>query len=445
MADLGDFRYFIEWEAATGIRADEHRATWARFELWIGDECVTQVEDKVSGSARRSIYISLYPLAEWIAFNWWQLRYGYRSAWAVESARGRDRLYKDRVWSSVRSHRVREAGDGFLWPDLAILPEDDEQTLLVWRKDESVPDGWSTRFIAPGVRRAPSREITLLLSTIVEEVVQRLREQGISKCVLMDEWERISASGDNGEADFCVAAAQLGIDPYSEDAISLEEGIVRASSNLTDEVLADFLGVARSDALEEEIDWILSAADDAVRSRSLGTRDIPEIPPVDSVSFYGNSPWRLGWQDARSVRSALNLTPTDGIIVEDWISTVVRPIPNLGMRALGFVDGSNVGRIVLGKEYREKSRRFTAARAIWHFARRSPGMFLVVASYGLRQKMERAFAAEFLAPADGIRQIISDPTAASVDEVENAAENYNVSPLVIQHQIENQLSGTVFE
>src|SRR6266508_2433108 len=63
-----------EWEPAPLVRAAEHRATWARLEIWVGSDCVTLVEDRESESSRRSIYCSLYPLAEWIAFNLWFLR-----------------------------------------------------------------------------------------------------------------------------------------------------------------------------------------------------------------------------------------------------------------------------------------------------------------------------------------------------------------------------------
>ncbi|CAJ58934.1 MULTISPECIES: hypothetical protein [Frankia] len=62
----------IEWIDAPGVRAPEPAATWARYELWVGGRCVTQVEEP-DGTFRRSVYGSVYPLAEWIATNWWPL------------------------------------------------------------------------------------------------------------------------------------------------------------------------------------------------------------------------------------------------------------------------------------------------------------------------------------------------------------------------------------
>jgi hypothetical protein len=62
-----------EWEPAESVRTPEHRATWARIEIKVGSDLVTLVEDRGSGSSRRSIYCPLYPLAEWVAYNWWFL------------------------------------------------------------------------------------------------------------------------------------------------------------------------------------------------------------------------------------------------------------------------------------------------------------------------------------------------------------------------------------
>lgn len=62
----------IEWLDAPGVRAPELAATWARYQIWVNGRCVTQVEEP-GGMFRQSVFGSLYPLAEWIASNWWFL------------------------------------------------------------------------------------------------------------------------------------------------------------------------------------------------------------------------------------------------------------------------------------------------------------------------------------------------------------------------------------
>lgn len=73
----GDFPRYV-W-AMQGVRAPELRSTWARLKAWLDDTCITLAEDVSTGSVRRSISVPLYPLAEWIAFNWLVVDRGRRS------------------------------------------------------------------------------------------------------------------------------------------------------------------------------------------------------------------------------------------------------------------------------------------------------------------------------------------------------------------------------
>jgi len=51
----------------------------------------------------------------------------------------------------------------------------------------------------------------------------------------------------------------------------------------------------------------------------------------------------------------------------------------------------------------------------------------------------RAFAAELLAPAEGLRQYFSRSSGASAEAFESLGNYYGVSPLLVQHQYENQV------
>src|SRR5438309_2067187 len=116
-----ELRFEWEWEPAPAVKAPELRATWSRLELRVGDQCVTRVEDRESDSSRRSIFVPLYPLAEWIAYNWWLLKADARPQVHLTRRRSSGRAAPDAA-SRFRRHTMREAGDGFLWPDLWIVP-----------------------------------------------------------------------------------------------------------------------------------------------------------------------------------------------------------------------------------------------------------------------------------------------------------------------------------
>jgi Zn-dependent peptidase ImmA (M78 family) len=54
--------------------------------------------------------------------------------------------------------------------------------------------------------------------------------------------------------------------------------------------------------------------------------------------------------------------------------------------------------------------------------------------------MNRAFAAEFLAPADLIQERLADSRWDHEEVVEHLAEEFGVSTWVIEYQIRNQIS-----
>jgi len=87
------------------------------------------------------------------------------------------------------------------------------------------------------------------------------------------------------------------------------------------------------------------------------------------------------------------------------------------------------------------NQRFAQARALWHFVFGVPSQsFLLTPAHTDRQRVERAFAAELLAPAEGIRERLqSDEVEFTFEDVEAIARDFGVSPMVIRHQIENQI------
>lgn len=57
-------------------------------------------------------------------------------------------------------------------------------------------------------------------------------------------------------------------------------------------------------------------------------------------------------------------------------------------------------------------------------------------------KTARAFAAESLAPAEGIRDYLAVLPEVTTSAFEAVAGSYDVSPLLVQHQYDNQIART---
>lgn len=436
-------RFAYEWEPGDGVRSPELAATWCRLEIWVGNDCVSRVEDIESGSTRRSLYGSLYPLAEWLAYNWWLIHAHTRPTalpshrWSFSQLRHANR----REYAWLRHHNLRAAGDGFLWPDMTIVPEG-SSARISWFRDENA-DTWPVRFISDGEHSIDSVEAAAVLADLVESVIARLHEQGVEHSALEEEW-RANAGLPSEQRDFCIAAARLGLDPYSVEAEEAGDAVVRASQALEEQLLGEFLDAVDPTALDSGLDWI--AASSGLVHRADGTTDerlsaVREAIVPSSIDDT-QRPWTVGYSQAARVRLVLDLRPSDPFAPEEALVSIVRAEGfDHRLQALGGHSGTGSPALALNMRPLPSTTRFAAARALWHFGRQSDrDRFLLTPARTDVHKIERAFAAELLAPADGLREAFVDaPFPISDEDLDTAAAHYGVSPLVIRHQVDNQL------
>lgn len=434
-----DFKLEWEWAAAPHVKAPEHRATWARIELSVGAEHVTLVEDFDSASSRRSIYCPMYPLAEWIAYNWWLLQANSRPAISIESLRHLPSSLRSVERDRSRRHCMRSIGDGFLWPNLYIIPEGSE-TLVRWSADGSQPASRKIRYLSQGYQFVDSVRLVRVLAGVVESVIARLADQGISGFPLQEEWDAVTRA-DVDETAFCLAAARLGLDPYSE-ADAVEEVLHRAGQELSGNVLEDFLNAADPRRLDAGLEWVLSAQ--TAVAESVSGENL--LPPVGDALRRERpdhrNPWELGWRQARRFRQELRFDPISRVDPSDYMTSLTCASSDRGLQAVGGRAGpGRGGAVVLGGSPSVNSSRFTLSRALWHFLTEDDPAFLIASSYTDRQKIERAFAAELLAPARGIEGMLRSD-ALIEEDLDEIADHFGVSVMVVEHQIQNQLKSS---
>jgi hypothetical protein len=438
-----------DWLPAREVKAPELCATWARLEIRVGGQSLTLVEDVESASSRRSIFVPLYPLAEWIAFNWWALLADSRPAAKLSKLGHQFDLFLEAATKVHRQrHGARGAGDGFLWPNLLILPEG-RSTRLIWRSDSDQDAAHPVKFLTSGESVVDSDSLKQKLGHFVEAVLVRLMESGVSNTALEDEWAAIQAANDD-EAGFCIAAARLGLDPYSE-AAHYEAAILAASESLGNEdLLGDFLDAVEPAQVESTLEWvsktqkeidILAAGKGDLLDLQAKVRDVQPIRP----QWNNLAPWKTGWEQARLVRRLLGVDDSTPIETEKILNSIVRPAPTKSLQAIGGGSSSSSTirseLIVIAQHLRPATKRFTLARSLWHLLWRDTSRFLVTSAHTDRQKVERAFAAELLAPASGIAAKIDGDVFGGLEEeaLEEIAAAYGVSTILVQHQVDNQL------
>ena len=440
-----------EWEAAAQARAPEHRATWARIEIRAGSDFVTLAEDRESGSSRRSIYCPLYPLAEWIVYNWWFLQADTRPSNFLSQDLGVITQASPVLPRSLQErHSIRASGDGFAWPNLVIVP-DGPETRLVWGSDRARSPNWPVRFLTYGDCRVPSELVRHEFELLITETLTRLSEQGVTSTVLENEWEAIQQTGQE-EAEYCRAAARLGLDPYS-DAEPYEEDIMHVAEALRGELLTDFLNAVNPQHISRALTWV-SAGRSVMERRPAAPETLarpegsaPEAGVVRElrakrhglVSAEG-APWEVGYQQARIIRKQIAPDTTARLAVDQYMPSRTRQAPDVSLQALGATTDQRQPLVIIGQRRPVTSNRFTLSRALWHCIWDDSPLFLVTTAHTYRQRAERSFAAELLAPADGIAALLeSPPEAASQEELEQIAQRFGVSSMVIEHQVRNHL------
>ena len=190
-----------EWKDVDGVRGAELAATFALLEIRVDDSIVTRIADLREHTEWDFVYVSVYPLAEWIATNWWFFTHEVSSP-AKES----DPDFRFR-------HSLIAAREGYAYPALQMVPQGG-RTRLVWE-----PDGpaWnSIKFLEGGSAWIDSGEFHTACSNFIDRVINRLLSRGVEGTLLQEEWSAIQEA-DPEEVEFCIAAAQLGWDPYNMD------------------------------------------------------------------------------------------------------------------------------------------------------------------------------------------------------------------------------------
>lgn len=423
-----DFR--VEWEPVDElVRAPELRTTWARLEIWVAGRCITFVEDLPTSSVRRSINVPLYPVAEWAAFNWWLLRFDGRQT---------------RPPGQVERRNLRAAGDGFIWPNLVIVPVGDAVAVR-W---DAVPltKRDSLRYLSSGRSWVDASALQRSLGALIQATIVRLKEYGISHTPLQEEWSRIE-SLDQEEVDFCEAAARFGLDPFSE-GVDRAPSIARAFERLEPELRTDFFDAVQTEAIDDALAWIEDSLAQARRIEesphpSFGLELVSSTVHQAVRPDAGSPPWAIGYEVARGLREALRMSALDRVGEDMPVSLRVVPADVPGLAGVGATPGRASWTRLAVRTGSQDARRFAAARALYHAAATdAPAPYLLTNASSTTQQIGRSFAAEFLAPAEGIRQLLRDNAAhVAEEELARAASHFGASAWIVGHQVQNQLQS----
>ncbi len=411
-----------EWQSAEAARGPELRATWARLTIHVGDSCVTRVRDHAARSVRDGVYGPAYPLAEWIVFHWWPL---LREC--GDPARQHSAVFQHR-------HNLAHASEGFALPDLLLAPTG-PFVQAQWNRRE-LPSCRVT-FLDEGSERMSLANIEEGLRGFIDAVVRRLVEEKVADTPLQQEWAELTSLGSD-DKDFCIRAGSMGLDPFDlADETAAE--VRRIGSELPESLLADFFAAASPDRLASQAESVQRGVQ-IVQQPSSRFGSLKAHRGVCRTRGDGASPLEEGYEAAAGLRGSLGLeargepVPLRAICGED-----IPPLPDGDKFAFdGIVGSSPSGN--LGFYFPRKQRaafRFAFSRGLHEYLTATGSEPALISwTDNDRQKRNRAFAAELLAPAQSLKMHL-ESSFVSQDEVDELALHFDVSPQVITHQIRN--------
>lgn len=415
----------------------EEMATFGLFSVTANDRLLTAGQDTDSGELRHGPFVAGYPVAEWLVWNWWRIR--------CEMGRPSN-LISRRRWDFA--HRISTVGEGFVWPNITLFT-DGLQCFL-----ESGPSCESGaplfRYIGASRRETvPAQELETAIDGFVADIFDKLSDHGIHDTNLHRLWNDLETERRDPEIMlFRRLEAQLGYDPDEADETELCRHLADAK-NLGEEALGEIAG---DSALRgHRRGRMLSAGEvsDIAQHSGFDADMNDAVAPPDEVDLPrpGNVPaWRVGKSAARNLRHLLDLDgqPIGNVKLSEFAGTTHDAISNTCRKsdAMAFVldrQGDHA-RVVLRSKW-EAGRRFELARLLGDrvVGRRmnytGERLFPATRTNSYRQKMQRAFAAEFLSPFAAVEEILDGDYSEEAQNV--AAEHFNVSPMTIRMQLVN--------
>lgn len=438
-------RIEAQWLEAPGVRGQALAKTWASLRISIEDRgqrrSLTHLLDHRARSERDEVFGSALPLAEWLVENWWFLLHEPIRSRDIQSSRELVTDPAHRNW--VRRHSLLSAREGGSLPDVQIFRER-ESVRICWFPDPFPGEDSSVTFLGQGDLTIDLQKLELGISEFVDQVLDRLGDcDEPDVASLKSEWDAIHASR-RTEAEFCAAAATMGVDPYDDEELTpqTEESLHDALRDLKGPLIRDLLEATTARDLSPDTVWVRTTNESISSNGTSVHHGYPQLPVSSDVAH------RAGYELARRLRGEWSLNDPSAVadLVDPGGQRVhlleASTLPSKHFDALAAPSQ----KAIAVRDGSQESQRFRVARA-WYFlvaANSAQPIRLVSAAQSWDQRASRAFAAELLAPAQWLRHEVGT-NVVDGDDVRRLAKLLRVSDVIVQRQLQNHQIADVRE
>jgi hypothetical protein len=390
----------------------EDRATFAAIGIKYGNVWLTEAEDSFVNRVRHSVHLSAYRMAEWLAWNWWRLRW--------------EPVRKDYAWSMA--HRMSSVGGGYVWPNITIVSDGERIVLSAQSTDPNPTE--SLRYLSNYAAIVAATEFESCVDGFIQQVLGQLSEEKIDDSNLARIWSGlIEDRADNARYRRRKLQALLGWDPDEVEITTLDR-LLADANDLGLEAIEELAADRKSEKGPTSSVYINSIAQsvgvDANPSNAVRLKDkSSEALPIHVAA------WKRGAAAAQALRvqEGLGAAPISNARLVEFSGvsqTVLQKSNEDVLLSFALDAGPSSSKIVLKSKY-ETGKRFGLARLLGdRIATRVVGKLRPsTGASTYRQKLQRSFAAEFLCPFDALSGMLSGDF--SDDAIADVSQHFSVS------------------
>lgn len=333
------------------------------------------------------------------------------------------------------------AGGGFVWPDVVFVS--DGRNVQISARPTAGAAFEPIVYLSGGEATIDAQTFERAVDRFVDITVARLCSMGLETAELVVAWRELQDERRHPDtAAYRRLEAISGFDPDEAPMTLMDERLALARDwgiEAVEDVVAGAQPGARTD--------IGSVLEDARR------RTIPAIVPGavtlrDVTPSRGwEEPWTVGYSLADKLRRRLGLGVDpigDGELAKLFGFPATASLDTIGAESVPIAfraEGSDDRLDIHLSASSPNARRFQFTRLIGGHLTMSAFNRFVPATRAAttRQKVQRAFAAEFLCPIEGLREMFGTRSPEG-DEIDAAAERYGVSSRVVENIWTNRSS-----
>lgn len=398
--------------------------------LSLDNHLMTRMVD-ANQEVRDGPLVSAFRLAEWFLWNWWRIR------WEPAYSGGTSVSWR-------QAHETASIGGGWLWPRFRF--ESDGRAITIRSSGSEATPTEPISYLADDVEHfVLATQFEQAIDAFVDQVISHLGENRLANPIRGMRHELRNERDDAKAATYRRLEALVGRNPDE-----VEDGVI-------DRLMKDraSLGVQAADEVAAVVPLTKDGAITAHRLRSearqvgfdVSDRDGPAPIADSTVTLMASDhavplvPWQVGASAAKALREGERLG--DGPISDRMLGEMCG-LPRGALRksgeekpAMAYTLSSKGGRRMVFRARVPTGRRFDAARLLGDklLVRNGESLQPATRTHTFRQKMQRAFAAELLCPLDALVDSLGGDY--SDESIEEAANVFKVSPMVVATRLEN--------